>query len=93
MACYWRMGNEGEDRKQPLASASERTGVTIRKAYKPICNICFPSVNPDTAHLQPLRNTQARVGSMLAAPRGYDGANVGADSALTEDISRTRGQR
>lgn len=27
---------EGEEREQPLASASERTGVTSRKVYKPI---------------------------------------------------------
>lgn len=26
MACYWRMEGEGEQREQPLAPASERTG-------------------------------------------------------------------
>lgn len=38
MACYWRTekGRGGEEREQPLASASERTGVTSRKVYKPI---------------------------------------------------------
>lgn len=32
MACYWRMEKGKGRREQPLASASERTGVTGRKA-------------------------------------------------------------
>lgn len=43
-------------REQPLASASERIGVTGRKAVKSIRvhkreNICFASVHPDMANL------------------------------------------
>lgn len=37
MACYMRMEKGGKGRReQPLASASERIGVTGRKTYKPI---------------------------------------------------------
>ncbi len=39
-------------REQPLASASERTGVTGRKGLQTdLKNICFASVHPDMANL------------------------------------------
>lgn len=74
----------GEERVQPLASASERTGgVTRRKTYQPVGihmrrNICLASVRPDMA--QPRvseRHMSAK--NMLSLPSvgaDYSPANV-----------------
>lgn len=84
-SCYWRMENGKGRREQPLASASERIGVTGRKAYKPVqkCLVCLSSLwNAPTAAgkltspLKTVRHTLATCLSMSGTATDTDAAKV-----------------
>lgn len=90
MACYWRMEREGEEREQPLAPASERTGVTSSRIHegKHLLGLSSWLTWSLTATLRHMLETC----SLPTAEYEYVGANVTAREEKYPDRGRIKGR-